>query len=471
MKRILALLLICIMAFSLVSCGGGDDADGKVITWYAFGEEQPDMAKVMEAANKIIEPKLGVKLDLKFIPASAYDQRLKMMMASGAEFDICFTSNWKNDYLAAARDGGLLDITDLISEDLYGIMDDKYWDDMKIDGKIYAVPNMQVMYTQLAVSVKADLVEKYDIDLSGVEHIEDIEPVLELLHEKEPNLYTYNNRWSTHPWTYDISTDVSGGVGVPAHKVTGEILSDGTPESKRGVEKIREWYQKGYIRQDYASANNDNNVTDINQGKYAVMVQGYKPGQEQTDTVKYVYKTITKPHFTGATSTALGIGAGSKNPEKALELIQLVNTNKELYNIICYGLEGVHYDLNEEGKIVKKEKSGYAPNSDWQFGNQFNAILSEGMEDDVWERTKQLNDEALVSVTTTFKLDTEPIKNELAQMKSANDEFGDYVTVKPADYEKYKKDKEAALKAAGRDKVVKEIEKQMKAHVKASKKK
>lgn len=470
MKRLLALLLVCVMALSFASCGDkSGDAEGAVITWYAFGDEQPDMAKVMEAANAIIEPELGVKLDLKFIPASAYDQRMKMMMASGAEFDICFTSNWKNDYVSAARDGGLKDITELISDDLYGIMDEKYWNDMKIEDKIYAVPNMQVMYTQLAVSVKKDLAEKYDIDLSGIEHIEDIEPILELLHEKEPNLYTYNNRWSTHPWTYDISTDVSGGVGVSALKATGEIVPDGTPESKRGVEKIREWYQKGYIRKDYASANNDNNVTDINQGKYAVMVQGYKPGQEQEDTVKYVYKTITKPHFTGATSTALGIGAGSKNPEKALEVIHLVNTNKELYNIICYGLEGVHYDLNDEGKLVKKENSGYAPNSDWQFGNQFNAILTEGMDDDVWERTRKLNDEAIVSVTTTFKLDTEPIKNELAQLKSANDEFGDYVTVKPADYDKYVKEKEAAQEAAGRDKIVKEIEKQMKAHVAASK--
>ncbi len=468
MKRILALLLVFVMLFSLASCKFGKKKDSNVITWYAFGDEQPDMAKVMEAANKIIEPKLGVKLDLKFIPASAYDQRMKMMMASGAEFDICFTSNWKNDYVSAARDGGLMDITDMISDDLYGIMDEKYWNDMKIDGKIYAVPNMQVMYTQLAVSVKQDLVEKYDIDLSGIEHVEDIEPILELLHEKEPNLYTYNNRWSTHPWTYDIQADVSGGVGISAHKETGEILEDGTPEGKRGIEKLREWYQKGYIRQDYASSNNDNNPTDINQGKYAVMIQGYKPGQEQEDTVKYVYKTITKPHFTGATSTALGIGAGSKNPEKALELIHLVNTDKELYNIICYGLEGVHYDLNAEGKIVKKDGSKYAPNSDWQFGNQFNAILTEGMDDDVWERTRKLNDEALVSVTTTFKLDTEPIKNELAQLSAAHQEYSDYLTVK--DYEKYTKDKEAALKAAGRDKVVEEIKKQMAEHVKNFKK-
>ena len=468
MKKVLSLLLVVILIFSLASCKfGKKKQDSNVITWYAFGDEQPDMAKVMEAANKIIEPKLGVKLDLKFIPASAYDERMKMMMASGAEFDICFTSNWKNDYVSAARDGGLMDITDLISDELYDIMDEKYWNDMKLGGKIYAVPNQQVMFSQLAVGVKTDLVEKYGFDVESIEHIEDIEPMLEVIKKNEPNLFPYNSRWSHHPWTYDLQLDVSGGNGIRAMRESGEIIEGSLPEYDRAVEVMRDWYKKGYIRADYASSNGDSNVTDINQGKYAVIVTTWKPGLEQFDTIKYTYKTISKPHFTGATSTALGIGAGSKNPQKALELIHLVNTNKELYNIICYGIEGEHYELNGEGKLKKIENSGYDPATDWQFGNQFNAYISEGMDETVWEETKRLNDESQVSVLTTFKLDTEPIKTEIAQVNSVGAEYADFITVK--DYNKYLKEQEAALKAAGFDKVFDEINKQLKAYVKANK--
>jgi len=464
-KKVLSLLLVFVFALQFVSCDKNEKM-ANTITWYAFGDEQPDMERVMEAANAIIEPELGVKLDLKFIPASAYDERMKMMMASGSEFDICFTSNWKNDYVSAARDGGLLDITDLISDDLYSIMDAKYWNDMKLDQKIYAVPNQQVMFQQLAVGIQTELVEKYDFDMESIEHIEDIEPMLEVIKKNEPNLFPYNSRWSHHPWTYDLQLDVSGGNGIRALRESGEIIEGTLPEYDRAVEVMRDWYQKGYIRKDYASSNGDNNITDINQGKYAVIVTTWKPGIEQFDTIKYTYKTISKPYFTGATATALGIGAGSKDPEKALELIHLVNTNKELYNLICYGIEGEHYKFNEDGKLKKIENSGYDPATDWQFGNQFNAYISEGMDESVWEETKRLNDESIVSVLTTFKLNTDPIKSEIAQINSVGAEYADFITVK--DYSKYIKERDAALEAAGFDRVFDEINKQLKVHVKAN---
>ena len=72
-----------------------------------------------------------------------------------------------------------------------------------------------------------------------------------------------------------------------------------------------------------------------------------------------------------------------------------------------------------------------------------------------------------MSVLTTFKLDTEPIKTEIAQVNSVGAEYADFITVK--DYNKYLKEQEAALKAAGFDKVFDEINKQLKAYVKANK--
>ena len=35
-------------------------------------------------------------------------------------------------------------------------------------------------------------------------------------------------------------------------------------------------------------------------------------------------------------------------------------------------------------KLKKIENSGYDPATDWQFGNQFNAYISEGMDETVW---------------------------------------------------------------------------------------
>ena len=70
----------------------------------------------------------------------------------------------------------------------------------------------------------------------------------------------------------------------------------------------------------------------------------------------------------------IGISRTSKNPEKAFKFIELVNTDKDLYNLICFGIEGKHYNLDENGRVVFNDQGGYIPKACWKFGNQFNAL-------------------------------------------------------------------------------------------------
>ena len=56
-------------------------------------------AKDLDAFGRYALEKLGVTLNIQFIPTSAYAERMKMTMASGKEYDLCFTSNWLNYYV------------------------------------------------------------------------------------------------------------------------------------------------------------------------------------------------------------------------------------------------------------------------------------------------------------------------------------------------------------------------------------
>lgn len=40
---------------------------------------------------------------------------------------------------------------------------------------------------------------------------------------------------------------------------------------------------------------------------------------------------------------------GSKNPERALKVLELLMTDQELNNLMQAGIEGVHYELDEQG--------------------------------------------------------------------------------------------------------------------------
>ena len=464
LKKVLVMLIAGMMLLSLCACsdkGTQTSSDSVTLKWLVPGDEQPDTAKVVAEANKIIEPAIGAKLDLQFVSVSAYSEKMKMNMASGAKFDLCFTSNWLNTYDQAVNGGGLYDITDLIDDELKAEMDEKVWNDAKIDERIYAVPNQQVMFQQLAVAARTDLLEKYNFDINSVENINDIEPFLETIKQNEPNVYPYRAKWGVSPWVYETVSEKGGATGVGYHNAMKKLMPFyETEEVKEAVAKLREWYQKGYIRADYASAGDD--TTDTNQGKYAVKIETWKPGIESSSDatgIEYTYKTITKPYFTGARAAMTGVGANSENPEKAVALIKLVNTNKDLYNLICYGIEGEHYTLNAEGKIILNFESGYLAQGDWKYGNQFNAKLSEGMEDNVWKETERLNAEAVVDELSDWQFDKTPVKNELAQVSSVFDEYSDFITVK--DYDAFVANRKQALEEAGYQKVFNEIEKQI----------
>ena len=67
---------------------------------------------------------------------------------------------------------------------------------------------------------------------------------------------------------------------------TGKLVIDyETPEYQEAIKTLRDWYQKGYIRSDVASAGND--TAGWNAGKYAVDIATWKPGLEAIDNSGY----------------------------------------------------------------------------------------------------------------------------------------------------------------------------------------
>ncbi|MFD2615115.1 ABC transporter substrate-binding protein [Paenibacillus gansuensis] len=160
------------------------------------------------------------------------------------------------------------------------------------------------------------------------------------------------------------------------------------------------------------------------------------------------------------------ISKTSKNPERTLMLINLLNTDKYLYNLICSGIEGKHYTKKDDLYIEPIKDSGYAPNVDWVFGNQFNAYLKPGQSQDVWERTVTLNDSALVAASYGFSVNQESIKSEIANVQATKEEFQlalETGAVEPKDLLPKFIDK---LKASGQDKIDKETTAQWEAFLK-----
>ena len=54
-------------------------------------------------------------------------------------------------------------------------------------------------------------------------------------------------------------------------------------------------------------------------------------------------------------ATLTSISTTCKNPELAMQFLNLINTDPVLYNMACFGIEGVHYTLNDNGDVYKRQ--------------------------------------------------------------------------------------------------------------------
>lgn len=466
-KRLLALSLAVMMVLSFAGCGDKPVNTDEIVTLRLLMgfSNQPDTDLVLEEANKIAEKEIGARLSIEWIDSAAYPQQMKMNMASGDDYDICFTG-YSNNYLDAVNNGGLYDITDLLDKcpDLKESVPEYVWEMATVKGRIYGVPNVQGFSPRRSLYVYEDYVNKYNFDLDSITHIEQIEPWLEIIKQNEPNMFA----WTTGSglWMNDKYDLITSGLylSADADKENHTILHKlDVPEWRRAQEVQHDWYKKGYLRQDLLSYNYEQSEL----AKVVFKEKGWLPGAEVTASQKEGRSVIIKPMLPAfltksqGLSTLLSIGVNSKYPEKAIKMIELLNTNKEFYNLIINGIEGKHYETLEDGKIKPIENSGYAPNVDWAFGNQFNALIKEGQDADVWEQTKKFNDEAIKSPLLAFTLDTEPIKTEISQISAIDAEFETELFIvegleSPSIAEYRKK-----LEAAGLQKVIDEVQRQV----------
>ncbi len=472
MKRLIALMLVATMAFALCACKLGSDEGGTpTLKIYMPGSAQTDLASVVAAANKITEDKIGAKIDIQLIDSGAYSEKMNMIMASGEAYDVCFTG-YVNKYTNAVSKGGLMCLDELLETTpaLKEQIPQYLWDAVTFEGSIYAVPNEQINANAVVMFTYKELADKYGLDTESITSYPEIEPYLKAIKEGEPDMIPFR----TNSGYFEISDDpdfpgfeeITPGFAVlkgdPKAKV---FYMYDRPEYQAGVALRNEWLKKGYIRADILSVGDDS--MDFNNGKYAVWNDVWKPGVEETLTQKFgkevvSIKNVNTPYVKSANclSTMLAIGRNSKNPEKAIKLIELLNTDKEFYNLISYGIEGKHYNLTKDGKIAKVENPGWSTYS-WMWGCQFNAIVPEGTASDVWEETKKLNEEAEKSVLMNFVLDTSPITTELANMTSVIDEYTYVIQGLDVNYKKHEKAYRDKLSKVGVEKIIKELQKQV----------
>ncbi|REE66689.1 putative aldouronate transport system substrate-binding protein [Paenibacillus taihuensis] len=448
------------------------------LTWYFPGNwPQPEQDKVFAEVNKVVKSKINATIDFKAIPFGDYDQKMQVVIASGEPYDITFTAGWINNYTQNVAKGAFLPLDDLLAKyapQSYASMPASFWDATKIKGQIYGFVNQQISARTPAVAVPKSLIDKYALDMNaiggkiGPDTLNLLEPFIQAVKKDNPQKYPVIG---IDPDFFNVEAIV--GINVPgvvafnddSLTVVNQFESDGF---KKFLATMRDWNAKGYLNAKERLSKKSDDWVDGKAGKFIFNIGGaFKPGGANLSSAlggePYVEVPAGTAHLTtgGITATMMAINRNSKNPERAMMLLELLNTDKDLYNLLNFGIKDDHYKIDSDGLMIPGDnQQGYNPQVPWMFASNFLANVEKGMPADVWEQTKKVNADALPSKLLGFTFDAEPVKGEIAKATAVWDEYSRAINLGVTSEEKYNEFL-SKLKSAGAEKIIAEMQKQI----------
>ena len=453
------------------------------VTYTYAGRGVPrDLQQVQDALNKILNEKIKVNLTLEPIDFGAYNEKMQLRLAAGEACDIIFTAPWINSYTSNVANGVLLELDDLLKEEAPGLwasMPESTWEAARINGKIYGVINQQIFPKPWGVHVRKDLLEKYNFSLDGVEKWEDMEPFLEAVKTGEDITPIVSEApgaslWRNQYYGYDSLDDGLGFIGIKADDETLTVVNMlETAEYREAVNLTKKWVDAGYFSSDPPAS--DESRANFRAGLYAMGYHVEKPGNDvemQAATgYEFVIKNLTDPLIldtSGATATLNAICKSSQHPIEAMRVLELINTDAEVYNLLSRGIKDAHWVwVDEANKVmgypegVTADTSGYDPQTDWMFGNQFNAYYRSAAQVGAWEATKEMNDTAYPSKALGFVVDRKPIETEIAQVTAILTELGTPISNGFVAYDEAAPDLIAQINEAGAQTIIDEVQRQL----------
>lgn len=469
MKKRTVILAGIVSAMLLTATGCKNSSDVTTISWYVPGIiDGSDKEEVMNKVNEILQSKYGLKLDLIGVDNGNYEQKMQIMNASGDEYDLAFTSNWTNNYYTNINGGSLYDITELLPEyapKLYASMDDVVWGAVEYDKKIYAVPNWQVQVRATSLDIPEEKLKKTGMKMEDINSFEDIETYLEKLVAQEPDSNKIAKMFDSLLPYYKMSA--INNIACIRLQDDGKptvINKYETPEYREHVNMRYSWVQKGLSTANYSP---DGDAAQKGVEKCPLRVHVYKPGLAEELSSRYGYEWKSKQlseavmGTDGIAAAMTGVSANSAHPEEAVKLLEAINSDKELYNLIVWGIEGKHYNKLSENKIETVKDSAYSGVLNYEIGSLKNSFLYGTQSDNLWEETEKFNNDAVKTPILGFAVDNSKFKTEYANCTNVISEQCEFLelglTNPDTGLDKFIND----LKTAGSDKIIEECQKQI----------
>lgn len=449
-------------------------------TWL-LGDKPADFDFVYGEMNKVLKEKVNATMDINYIPWSDYSTKYSLLFSSGESFDIVYTATWTPpNFKVLASKNAFMELTpDMLKKyapKSYAEMPEIAWKQVMVNGKIFTIPSSNDEFGKYVAVIRGDLREKYK--LPEVNSTESLKNYLLTIAKNEKGIIPFDcgeqgGKLATIFYTlpnniYSLPYGVGTYITDPDLKLF-NVYED--PKYLEFLNLMKFFKDNGVIPSDAASKKYMESESFI-AGKSATMIWNiinsgvavrqvlaehpeWKP--EMVDTSPDA-ATIVQQYSNNGNA----IKADSKNWQRALMVIELLRTDKSLWDLSNYGIIGKHWEPVGDNKFKSlPDSKNFLPNSNCQWGWNTPFIRFPADMPDVY--FKMLDNWASKKANfllNGFQMDLTNIKSEDAVMQNLGKQYGPLTLGAFPEPEKTLAEYIAKEKAGGLDKILEELKKQ-----------
>ena len=180
---------------SNVSTVGTDGGEPYTIV-YAFDVwmQQPDWDLVEENLNKLVEEKIGARVELLPMTGANYDQQINLMISSGEKLDL-YNASARTTFTTDVSSNKIMGLDEeMVKQHASGLLDVEgdFIKATTINGKIYGFPTIRDMANAYGLIIRDDIAQKYGVEINdkmGALTVDQVDELFAKIKEGEPDMY------------------------------------------------------------------------------------------------------------------------------------------------------------------------------------------------------------------------------------------------------------------------------------------
>ena len=468
MKKIIGLLVAICLLLSCATASAGlapgtvinaepamyenvDLSQHVTLQMMLVGDKPQEWERILGEVNTILEGQYNTTLEATFLSWADYETMYSMNLASGEGVDIVYTATWCYFTNEAQKGSYYLLDKDFIAK--YMPLSNQYqipetWDQMNIFGGIQGASKNYMETNAQCIAIREDLREKYGI--APLASWEDLMGYLTTIAEKETpatGTYAYNvagenvelyyiyaqchdqQYIGSGEWRY--TNDPAKNVLPAAEEINYYVLSDSFTDFCHDMKKLADagcWSRSAInntVPLHDAFANGTSAALAWNNTVISYMSQ-CETNVDGASTAVYTLLDDSDVVFSYSyIGDGLAIAAGSRYPERAAMVIDLLKYDTTLNNLTRLGIEGEHYINNGDGTYSDGPENAKYPDGGTSLSwASANGALTQAYSDPKQVALQAWWDAHLVMCPgANFTFDSSSVKTELAVVDAIRQEY------------------------------------------------